>query len=141
MADKENEVVRWVRERRQSMQEAREMRQEGEVGIFWVLKENRLLVSSVPHSLAEEYANFLVWNFHEQYWEALSKYIPTLQGQDYTAYPRGRVSYDLDHGVFRILGSQELLSDQQIIAKVKKEFNLTDKLVELLADEHYEPPA
>jgi hypothetical protein len=106
------------------------------LGIFWLVK-NKLLIDSVELSQSEQYYDYRNCpHSHIDIWEQWQRIGKAPLESPYEEYPRGRVTYDTKTKIFMLLGDKCLLKRQDLIAKIKEELHLPNKIA-LQGDSHY----
>ena len=107
------------------------------VGIFWIFP-NQLLSFGVPYTAGEKYGDFInTPDGHYETWEKVRKVSGKLP-EDYTAYPRGRIVYNINQQKFLVYLNRKHLKNEQIKRRIIKEFRLPVDQVEFKHDHHYE---
>lgn len=111
------------------------LKQQGQVGVFWLYKGD-LLMDSVPLSEAEPYGNSIVYpRGHDGVWRdwQMQGHVP--EEIEYDDLPRGRVS--LVDGRFLLLADACILREDTLIVAIISEFELPTARTELRTDLHY----
>ncbi|MFA6857235.1 MAG: hypothetical protein WCR31_08510 [Treponema sp.] len=107
------------------------------IGLYWFSRnfKNFVLVHKEPRRSGEKYLNWIISSKdHYDYWNEMYA-AGKVPGPDYDAYPRGRVSFNLDTNMFTVYHGNWLTP--QVKALLLKEFNLTKKETVFESDEHY----
>lgn len=109
----------------------------GEVGIFWLFK-NELLKDSVPYTQGEEYGDFVNGKSdHCSYWMTIQRSNPAAAMYEYDQVPRGRVVYSKKDDKFIIYGSERFVRNDVQRGMVVTSFKLPLEKTVFRADEHY----
>ncbi len=109
---------------------------EPRLAIFWLVK-NKLLMDSVELSQSEQLCDYRNYpRSHIDTWEQWQRIGKAPLESPYEEYPRGRVTYDTKTGIFMLLADQCLLKRPDLIAKIKEELHLPNKIT-LQSDSHY----
>ena len=106
------------------------------VGIFWEYK-GEIIDFSVDARTTSAVAGFRDSPYdHYVAWDQMQKLYPELRDKGYDEIPRGRVIGKPD-GAFRLFLSPEEVSNQVLINKIMKVFQLPREKTEVVGDEHY----
>ncbi len=107
------------------------------VGIFWLVKQN-LLIDSTLLSAAEEYDHFKIHSGnHISVWEKFQQNGTAPREMEYEEAPRGRVMYNTKTRRFTLLADKCILKDKRIVSKIMSEMNLPSKNTDKGTDSHY----
>lgn len=114
---------------------------EPRVGFFWMLPSENIVPNivgfGIPASEAYPQSGFRTdERSHYDTWEILSK-CPPYSEYDYEYWPRGRVNFIEDTGLFLILGDKKL-NNKSYKNSILKEFNIPEESVTYdFSDIHY----
>ena len=107
------------------------------VGIFWLVKQN-LLIDSTLLSAAEKYEDFRIHSGnHVSVWEKFQQNGTAPRELEYEEAPRGRVMYNPKTRRFTLLADKCILKDKRIVSKIMSEMNLPSKNTDKGTDSHY----
>lgn len=113
----------------------------GEVGIFWVYKNEIILPHGVPFDSGELFGDFYTYPLdHYSVWEKGKRYLEdkNLKIMEYDEVHRGRIVYNIDKRTFTVYLGKDLVGNKTILYKIFSEFNLSSANTIVKTDEHYE---
>jgi hypothetical protein len=112
--------------------------QESRVGIFWLLKNGKLVFDFTPLAEAEPYGDFLTHRRgHLEQWEILQArgFVP---GEtEYEELPRGRVVYNRKAERFTVLADRCILARPESVKEIFATMKLPADRMDLDTDSHY----
>lgn len=137
----------YVRDLAATQREARQRQasREPAVGIFWHIPdhdtgETSLLAEHTPLSEAPLEAGLFKNHTRDHYsmWNDYKRKLPELHGYDYSAFPRGRVTYLHENGgQFNLLVDPKVQARPDLVRELHRTFNLPPKKTRVMTDPHY----
>jgi len=112
--------------------------QEARVGIFWLLKNGKLVFDLTPISEAEPYGDCLTHpRGHLRQWETLQAwgFVPT--ETQYEELPRGRVTYQRQSAIFLVLADRCILASPAALKEIVATMHLPEGRTKFERDAHY----
>ncbi len=110
------------------------------LGIFWII-EDQIVAYTMPLARAEHAAGYANYpHGHADLWPMVVRSHPRLRGVGYEHVPRGRVTYEIDSGTYRLLVPPAVARDAATVARLIRHFRLPLGQTRVMADAHYDPP-
>ena len=119
------------------MEEVDSASRQPQVGILWLVN-GTLLIERTPLDLAEQVGAFRTLAMgHNEIWRSRQARNLLLREYPYDYFPRGRVTFDSEHGLFHLYLDACILGRREMVAKIMDEMQLATAGTLLDADAHY----
>ena len=95
------------------------------VGIFWMLRNGRVVIDSTPLDKAERHNRYLIHSpSHFDVWERLRREGVVPQELEYDDVPRGRVAFDWISERFTLLADPQILRHSAAMRQIMFQLSL-----------------
>jgi len=107
------------------------------IGIFWIHK-SKIYLKSIGLDQVKVIDGFKDSDFgHYQVWDEMSAQNKELYIYEYEDIPRGRIVYNVNHGLFIVYSNEDIINSDEAKKLIMDAFGLNDEAVSFQYDAHY----